>query len=106
GFDPDGFEIARAVRMSTSIPYFFDPVVIRKPPKKVRPGDSFRSQFIYIVDGGILSNFPLWIFDKEYVQQSAGKPVAPIVPTIGFNLVGRHDHVIREIYGPLSMFQA
>lgn len=106
GIDPKQLEVARAVRMSTSIPYFFDPVVIRKSLKKVRPGESFKSQFIYIVDGGILSNFPLWIFDRAYLQQVSAKPDVPIVPTIGFHLIGRHEQMIREIYGPLSMFQA
>jgi NTE family protein len=98
GIDPNRFEIARAVRMSTSIPYFFDPVMIRKPPRPVG-SEPFKSQFIYIVDGGILSNFPLWIFDRESGYGNSR-------PTIGFSLVGRHQQMVREIYGPFSMFQA
>lgn len=107
GMKPERMDIARAVRMSTSIPYFFDPVVIRKQTKWVKRGDSFKSQFIYIVDGGILSNFPLWIFDKPALEKNKKKDWdTPCHPTIGFSLVGRHSQIIREIYGPLSMFQA
>jgi Predicted esterase of the alpha-beta hydrolase superfamily len=109
GIKPSRFEIARAVRMSTSIPYFFDPVVLRKPLQERKPGEPFRQQFIYIVDGGILSNYPLWIFDRETVRAGVSdwrRDAPRIMPTIGFNLVGRHERKAREIYGPLSMFQA
>lgn len=48
------FSIARAVRMSCAIPIFFTPVIL-----KSNKGVS------YIVDGGLLSCFPVWIFDIE-----------------------------------------
>ncbi|MCY6482898.1 patatin-like phospholipase family protein [Clostridium aestuarii] len=67
GIDPMEFEIAKAVRMSISIPYFFKPVKLH-----------YDNKMSYIVDGGILSNFPVWIFDVK------GKPK---FPTFGFNLV-------------------
>jgi NTE family protein len=54
GIDPDELEIAQAVRMSMSIPAFFEPVICRDPG-----GDHV------IVDGGLLSNFPVWLFDSE-----------------------------------------
>jgi NTE family protein len=63
GIEPDEFSVARAVRMSMSIPLFFR-------PQKVA-GSLF-------VDGGILSNFPIWLFD------AAGRPRWP---TFGFKLV-------------------
>ena len=66
GMDPMEFEISRAVRMSSSIPFFFNPVHL-----PYRGGRSF------IVDGGILSNFPIWIFDVKGI---------PRWPTIGFRL--------------------
>lgn len=66
--NPDGFPIARAVRMSSSIPFFFQPVVMKKG------GESH-----YIVDGALLSNYPVWLFDV---------PGTPRWPTIGFRL---HD---------------
>lgn len=85
--NPDNFEVAQAVRMSVSIPYFFDPVVFRKH---------------YIVDGGILSNFPMWIFDNEMVKKGGQK----LVPTIGYQLVGKNQPKKNEIHGPLTMLQA
>lgn len=65
GLDPDQLEVARAVRMSMSIPVFFEPVVV----------DGHQ-----IVDGGLLSNFPIWLFDTE-----PGTP--PAFPTFGLLLV-------------------
>lgn len=66
GIDPMEFEISKAVRMSMSIPFFFEPVKLNH-----NQGTSF------IVDGGIISNYPIWIFDTE------GRPQ---YPTFGFNL--------------------
>ena len=65
GQDPDELRIAEAVRMSMSIPVFFEPV---------RIGDH------EIVDGGLLSNFPVWLFDSP-----PGTP--PAFPTFGMLLV-------------------
>lgn len=87
GFDPATFAVSRAVRMSTSIPYFFEPVIIRR--KKQTP--------IYMVDGALLSNFPMWLFDSE---------PAALTPTIGFQLVGKRANKPRTIIGPFSMFYA
>jgi NTE family protein len=69
GLDPDELEIAYAVRMSMSIPIFFEPVVHENP----RSGREH-----LIVDGGMLSNFPVWLFDTE------GEPRCP---TFGLMLV-------------------
>jgi NTE family protein len=71
GIEPDELEVAEAVRMSMSIPIFFAPV-IRKNPKT---GNEH-----VIVDGGLLSNFPVWLFDLP-----AGQP--PRCPTFGLLLV-------------------
>jgi len=46
--------IVRAVRMSMSFPYFFEPAILYRDG---RPH--------YIVDGGLLSNFPVFLFDGE-----------------------------------------
>lgn len=54
GVEPDDFGVALAVRMSMSIPVFFEPVQFLNP----RTG-----QLHLIVDGGMLSNFPVWLFD-------------------------------------------
>jgi NTE family protein len=70
GVDPDELEIAYAVRMSMSIPIFFEPVVHKNPGS----GEEH-----LIVDGGMLSNFPVWLFDCE------GRD--PRWPTFGLMLV-------------------
>jgi len=53
GLDPDAFLVSKAVRMSISIPFFFEPVTLAL--------DSGPTHF---VDGGITSNFPFWVFHK------------------------------------------
>jgi NTE family protein len=69
--DPDTFKVADAVRMSLSIPYFFQPVEL----DHVETGR--RST---IIDGGTLSNFPVWLFDTNRRD--------PRRPTFGLRLVG------------------
>jgi NTE family protein len=71
GIAPEELEVAKAVRMSMSIPVFFEPVRWQNPQTK-------REHLI--VDGGVLSNFPLWMFDRK-----DGKP--PRWPTFGLLLV-------------------
>lgn len=102
GISPDHFEVAKAVRMSCSIPYFFDPVRLRLNGQAAR-GKSFTDQFVYVVDGGLLSNFPMWLFDgKDQVNKSPeGR-----VPTVGYQLIGKIDPQPHQIRGPFSMLQA
>ena len=52
-FDKDTFPIVDAVRMSMSYPFLFRPVELYKD-----------GQPHYVVDGGLLSNFPIWLFDS------------------------------------------
>ncbi|MEW9699154.1 patatin-like phospholipase family protein [Paenibacillus sp. SI8] len=98
GIDPLKFSIAKAVRMSTSIPYFFDPVMIRRKIKSSANAEPFKQQFFYIVDGGLLSNYPLWVFDSA--------PDEERIPVIGFQLVGKSEHPMHTIKGPISMLEA
>ena len=69
--DSDGFEVAAAVRMSMSIPYFFQPI---------RLIHHETGEPSTIVDGGVLSNFPVWIFDVDDREATR--------PTFGFKLIG------------------
>lgn len=102
GIDPHKFEIAKAVRMSTSIPYFFDPVMIRNSSTILKGRrKSFTKQFSYIVDGGLLSNFPLWLFDHERHPQTK-----QMIPTVGFQMVGKNENQPHQINGPFTMFEA
>ena len=71
GIAPEQLEVALAVRMSMSIPIFFDPV--RQPNPQT-------GHEHLIVDGGLLSNFPIWLFDCPAGQ-------TPAWPTFGLLLV-------------------
>jgi len=70
GIEPDEMEIAYAVRMSMSIPVFFEPVI--------HENEDTGEKHV-IVDGGMLSNFPVWLFDCH------GRD--PHWPTFGLMLV-------------------
>ncbi|MUV39662.1 uncharacterized protein JNUCC1_03546 [Lentibacillus sp. JNUCC-1] len=59
GIRPEEFSVATAIRMSAGFPYFF-------MPKKLMGTDHCES---VIVDGGLLSNFPLWIFGNGKVKK-------------------------------------
>jgi NTE family protein len=90
--EPKRFPVADAVRMSMSIPYFFQPVELIHN-ETGRPST--------IVDGGVLSNFPVWIFDV--------KDRDPLRPTFGFKLVGGKgvggglEKIIRAFGWPAEM---
>lgn len=99
GINPSTFPVAKAVRMSCSIPYFFDPVILRLIGAPAR-GKSFSEQFVYVVDGGLLSNFPLWLFDRH----SKGGPEH--LPVVGFQMVGKNRNEPHRIDGPFSMLTA
>lgn len=55
--DPDKLEVAKAVRMSTCVPFVFEPVILMK-----RENNHLRPH--YILDGGVLDNFPVWLIDS------------------------------------------
>lgn len=93
GIEPDNLEIAKAVRMSMSIPFFYEPVQLRLPKT---------GEVCYIVDGGVLSNFPIQLFDD-------GTPNPPW-PTFGYLLAEDPDvmgtQLHHKIFGPLTLFAA
>lgn len=71
GLDPDEQPVADAVRASMSIPYLFEPFKLRH-----RHGESL------LVDGGVLSNYPLEVFDRSDLRP-------PRWPTFGATLLPR-----------------
>ncbi|WP_329345161.1 patatin-like phospholipase family protein [Streptomyces sp. NBC_01352] len=72
GVNPDTAKVADAVRASASIPFYFRPV-------KFRTGPSQESRRLVLVDGGLLSNFPVALFDRQ-------DSTPPRWPTIGIKL--------------------
>ncbi len=75
GLDPDDVEVVDAVRASMSLPYFFQPVKLQ---------DRITGQRSWLVDGGMLSNFPVDVFDRRDGR-------APRWPTLGLKLSARPD---------------
>lgn len=69
GIEPSDLDVATAVRMSMAIPIYFEPVEFENP-------DTGATHVL--VDGGMLSNFPVWLFDVHG---------APRWPTFGLDLV-------------------
>lgn len=87
GIEPEKFSIARAVRMSAGFPYFFI-------PKRI---ENKHQQKSIIVDGGLLSNFPLWIFPNDETL---------IRPVLGVKLTEDNDKEQHKINNAVQMFQA
>ncbi|AET61553.1 patatin-like phospholipase family protein [Paenibacillus terrae] len=102
GMNTSSLEVAKAIRMSTSIPYFFDPVMLRLDPLHTK-GKKFSQQFVFVVDGALLSNLPLWLFDEPVIERKA-----KTIPTVGFQMVGKTgtETKVSYIRGPLTMLQA
>jgi NTE family protein len=79
------YRVAEAVAASMTIPLLFKPQWLQ--------GDTF-------LDGGLLSNFPAWLFDEERRQRG------PLVPTFGFKLFGppgtltaEQPSIVRFLWG-------
>ncbi|MGW1680638.1 patatin-like phospholipase family protein [Saccharopolyspora sp. NPDC002376] len=87
--DPDRQSVADAVRMSMSIPLYFEPQQLTDP---------VTGETSVIVDGAVLSNFAVEIFDRTDEQQ-------PRWPTYGVrimpNLPAGIDHVFPTLGLPL-----
>jgi NTE family protein len=93
GYNPDQFSISRAIRMSMSIPIFFEPVKLQ---------DSSGRTHI-IVDGGVLSNYPIWLLDDGTSD--------PPWPTFGFKLIEPDKRELKKavknpINNPISYLKA
>ena len=86
GIDCDRFPISRALRMSCGLPFFSEPVYLK----------SSKNDCV-VVDGGVLSNFPLWIYDNGYKMR----------PILGMKLSSSSDEMPpREIDNALQLFEA
>jgi len=69
GIDANKFSVATAVRMSMSIPAFFTPYELVDKNGAIH----------YIVDGGMLTNYPIWLCDDGAQNLE--------VPVIGFRFI-------------------
>ena len=87
GLDPDAQSVADAVRASISIPLYFDPVVVR---------DELSGQRVTLVDGGVLSNYPIEIFDRTDLRP-------PRWPTFGVKVVPGLPDGDPELFPALAL---
>lgn len=86
GLDPDEQHVVDAVRASASTPYFFEPVELE--------GQHGTST---LVDGGLLSNYPISIFDRMDER-------APRWPTIGVRLgAPATDQTVKPVQNPITL---
>ena len=91
GLDPDEQPVADAVRASMAIPFFYRPV-------KLTGASGMTST---LVDGGVLSNFPIDTFDR-----ADGKP--PLWPTFGITVLPRPNEglgAVMPALKPLRFFE-
>lgn len=86
GVNPSTFPISRALRMSCGLPFFFEPVYLKNGYKES-----------VIVDGGVLSNFPLWIFDNGNKKR----------PVLGMKLSNASEATTpQKIDNAIELFEA
>jgi len=89
--DPDQTPVTDAVRASMAIPYFFTPA---------RSPDHVTGRTAWMVDGGLLSNFPVDVFDR-----TDGKE--PRWPTFGIKLSARPgDTKFTDVRGVITLGKA
>lgn len=82
---PADLKVSTAVMMSTSLPFFFRPVIWKSKAHNKS----------YILDGGLLSNFPIWLFDTDN----------PRFPTFGFRFVKDEVNIGAVIPTPIHLFK-
>lgn len=75
GIDPDECSIAFAVQMSMSIPFYYEPVHLI---------DKNGCEHL-IADGGLLSNYPLWVLDADNSEKETQ------IPTFGLKFQDKED---------------
>lgn len=89
GINPASFSVARAVRMSCSLPYYFEPVRLASS-----------TGINIVVDGGVLSNFPIWLFYQD-------KKPYKTRPVLGIKLSSSEkERPKRKIHNAIEMFGA
>ena len=101
--DPDIVNPADFVRASMSIPFFFFPFVIEDVPRGKKASQVWQELAHYdgdipqrcaLVDGGVMSNFPIDLFHTP--------DRVPTAPTFGAKL-GTNERQVLDASGPLSL---
>jgi len=88
GINPDDLSIAKAVRMSMSLPIFYEPYQLI---------DKLGNTHL-IVDGGLVSNYPVWLLDDGVTNNH--------IPTFGLKFKNtKKNHRPNEINNILDYFK-
>lgn len=91
-YGPENFPLVKAARISAGYPGFFPPIALVDAATGT-PGA--------LVDGGVTSSFPVFLFDEE----------KPLWPTWAFRLFGGSppeqppDHPIKGLFWPIDMIK-
>jgi NTE family protein len=89
--EPEATPVADAVRASIAIPYYFVPA---------RLSDYIDGGTTWMVDGGMLSNFPVDVFDRT-------DDAEPRWPTFGIKLSSRpRDNRLNDVRGIVTLSKA
>lgn len=93
GLNARTFPIAKAVRMSAGIPYFFEPT-------KMYDGYGIKS---IVVDGAVLSNFPIWLFNEERKRPIIGFKLSPKIENIPPNIINNAFDMFPALFETMLM---
>jgi predicted acylesterase/phospholipase RssA len=97
--DCDDIPIARAARISGGFPYFFRPVNLTNPPHDD-----------WYVDGGVVANFPMWIFGRDFREKLSKSPTFGVIarnPWLHIGLRrGPEDFVPQDLKDPFNFVKA
>jgi NTE family protein len=92
-------KVKDAVRISMSIPLYFEPVYINNKGEVLK-NNTVNEPFDMMMDGGILANFPIWLFDDTTNNKRTFN-----AKTIGFRidspsqlLADKSDHNLAPYY--------
>lgn len=85
GINPDDFEVAKAVRISTCVPFAFKPV-------EIKAAINGKTRIFNLVDGGVLDSFPDWVIENTGER------------TVGFKLNGGESKFF-SLDTPLSILK-
>lgn len=88
GLDPEEQSVARAVRASTASPFVFQPVELPGPRGTAT-----------LVDGGLLSNYPIDVFDRTDDQPSRWPTVGIRLDSLGLDSEPERLHPVEGTVG-------
>lgn len=86
GLNPDRLEVAKAVRMSASVPFAFKPVEFYTKINN-------KTKKHYIIDGGVLDNLPIWTISSSFMR-----------PIIACRLNGGNQK--KVVFNPLNILKS